>query len=322
MSLKDNKCMICGSASVIKIYSRFPGYIKGTYFDIFKCSTCDTQFISTDNSPSEIYDVIYSQDISGYDRYHKYAEIIKKQLSPLKFLSKKEADYYAVYEYLRSSNKTKKILEVGCGLGYLTYSLQKSNYQTLGIDISKTAIKFAVGQFGSYYLNIELKDLDAKEKFDLIIATELIEHLKNPLEFLEYCKKHLKNNGTILLTTPNYNHKNQIWNTDLPPIHMFWLSKKSFGALAKSCDLDLSFVNFNRFVSKNDLLAFLPRLSLPGPALDKELKSVQTEATFNSPLRQIATGFAYCTPIRYTSHYIYRLISAEYPLLGVILTKK
>jgi 2-polyprenyl-3-methyl-5-hydroxy-6-metoxy-1,4-benzoquinol methylase len=322
MALKNNVCMICGSASVFKIYSRFPGYVQGTYFDIFKCSTCDTQFISTDNMLSEIYDFIYSQDVSGYDRYHKYAKIIKQQLSPLKFLAKKEADYYAVYEYLRGSNNTKTILEVGCGLGYLTYSLQKSNYQALGIDISKTAIDFAERQFGSYYLNIDLKDLDIKEKFDLIVATELIEHLKNPLEFLECCKKHLKTNGAILLTTPNYNHKNQIWNTDLPPVHVFWLSKKSFAALAKSCDLDLSFVNFNRFVSKNDLLAFLPRISLPGSILDKKLKSVQTEATFNSPLRQIATGFAYCTPMRYISHYIYRLISAEYPLLGVILTEK
>jgi SAM-dependent methyltransferase len=153
------------------------------------------------------------------------------------------------------------------------------------------------------------------------LTTELIEHLPNPLQFLELCKKQLKDDGTILLTTPNYN-KNKIWNTDLPPIHIFWFSKKSFAALAKSCDLDLSFINFNRFVSKNDLLAFLPRISLPGSTLDTELKAVQTEAIFNSTLRQIVTRFAYCTPIRYASHYIYRLISAEYPLLGVILTKK
>ena len=321
MSLKDNECKICGSTFTVKIYSRFPGFVEGTCFDIFKCSICDTQFVLNDKSTSEIYDAIYSQDTWGYERYHKYAEIIKQQLKPLKFLSEKEAAYYAVYEYLRCSNKTKKILEVGCGLGYLTYSLKKSNHEVLGIDISKNAIEFAKGQFGNYYVNVDLKDLDANEKFDLIIATELIEHLPNPLQFLEMCKKHLKNDGTILLTTPNYN-KNKIWNTDLPPIHMFWFSKKSFAALSKSCDLDLSFINFNRFVSKNDLLAFLPRISLPGSTLDTELKAVQTEAIFNSTLRQIVTRFAYCNPIRYVSHYIYRLISAEYPLLGVILTKK
>lgn len=41
------------------------------------------------------------------------------------------------------------------------------------------------------------------ERFDTILASEIIEHLDNPLYFLKECKRILKPNGTIILTTPN-----------------------------------------------------------------------------------------------------------------------
>lgn len=41
------------------------------------------------------------------------------------------------------------------------------------------------------------------QKFDMIIAGEVIEHLKSPMNFLEYCKSLLKKNGRLILTTPN-----------------------------------------------------------------------------------------------------------------------
>ena len=39
--------------------------------------------------------------------------------------------------------------------------------------------------------------------FDVIIAGELIEHLKNPGVFVEHCKSLLNNGGIFILTTPN-----------------------------------------------------------------------------------------------------------------------
>lgn len=49
--------------------------------------------------------------------------------------------------------------------------------------------------------NVETVDLN--RKFDLIIAGEIIEHLSNPGIFLDNMKKHLKNDGQLLITTPN-----------------------------------------------------------------------------------------------------------------------
>lgn len=47
------------------------------------------------------------------------------------------------------------------------------------------------------------KPKDIMKRFDTIIAGEIIEHLKSQMDFLEYCKLLLKENGKIIITTPN-----------------------------------------------------------------------------------------------------------------------
>ena len=50
-----------------------------------------------------------------------------------------------------------------------------------------------------------------------------IEHVPNPNEFIANCKRLLKPDGKILITTPSkdYNRKNSIWQNELPPFMYF-----------------------------------------------------------------------------------------------------
>ena len=134
----DINCPICQSDTVFKIYESFPSYVENTFYDIYKCNSCETQFILGENTPSKLYEAIYGLDnTTAYQRYKNYAKVVQEVLNPLKFLSEQELAYYAVYEYLKTVKKTSikslKILEIGSGMGYLTYSLNKSGYCTLGI---------------------------------------------------------------------------------------------------------------------------------------------------------------------------------------------
>jgi len=44
---------------------------------------------------------------------------------------------------------------------------------------------------------------DLKKKFDFVISEENIEHISNLRTYLQMARKHLKDNGTLLITTPN-----------------------------------------------------------------------------------------------------------------------
>ena len=324
-------CPICKSKKIIKIHSKFTGYIMGKDYDIFNCVKCNTQFISIQNLDTKIYDIIYAQKntLGYYGRYYKYAQEVKNYKNPLKFLSKKESGYYLVYQLLKKNRKKLKILEVGCGYGYLTYSLNHIGHHTIGIDISKNAIQYAKSSFGNYFYLASPDNFNTNEKFDLIIATELIEHLLSPMKFISFCINLLNDGGKIVLTTPNrdYLSKKAIWVTDLPPVHVVWLSKKSFKFIAKQNNLNCDFVSFSKYIAneENNLLDYMLSRSnkIPNPVLNKNGKPFPKRvSTFDSVLKNIVKKLIYFTPIKYVSHFCANLISSEDNVLGVILTKE
>lgn len=106
--------------------------------------------------------------------------------------------------FLRSS-KPGKIIDIGCGLGW-SLSCLNSKWDKYGTDISKFALKNASKYCNTYNGDIEklLKRNKIKEKFDYIIFSHVIEHLKNPIFVLNKLKSILKKNGTLLIETPNF----------------------------------------------------------------------------------------------------------------------
>ncbi len=107
--------------------------------------------------------------------------------------------------------KNKDVLDVGCVEHTLeakehnpfwVHDFLNNNSNVLGIDILSDDIKTLCKEgYNMKVANAETFKL--KKKFNVIFAGELIEHLSNPGLFLQQSKKHLKDNGILILTTPN-----------------------------------------------------------------------------------------------------------------------
>jgi SAM-dependent methyltransferase len=54
-----------------------------------------------------------------------------------------------------------------------------------------------------YKVDLNSKAWNIPRKFDTIVAGEIIEHVRDPIQFLKNCYKLLRPNGIIILTTPN-----------------------------------------------------------------------------------------------------------------------
>jgi SAM-dependent methyltransferase len=237
------KCPICDEPS--SVVSSINGYVQDTVYDILECSNCKLQFGSGDTSNLNlIYNAIYNQadQIGGYDRYVRYFNEIqsKKGTEAIDYLIHQEATYKYIYQYLKNIDKHKelRILEVGSGLGYFTYALSQDGFNILGVDLSVDAVNKSTKVFGNLFKSKDLKDFG--EKFDIIISTEVIEHVTSPIDFILDLKKILKSEGQILLTTPRkYNEQDKaIWLTELPPIHLFWFTTKSLNLLGEKAGLE------------------------------------------------------------------------------------
>lgn len=223
-------CPLCNSQNTRLLTDALPGYVQGTTFAVYECDVCHSQFISQANPEqwAGLYQTIYSHtDIPGYDRYLMYANAVTHESDPLNYLAQSEAMYYSVYAYLRSVPvKPKRILEIGCGYGYLVYALRRQGFDAHGIDISHDAIAYAQRSYGSYFTETSIEHFleTSSEQYDLIIMLELVEHLFNPLPTLAECLKRLTPHGKILITTPNRQSgvSSAVWVSDLPPVHTAW----------------------------------------------------------------------------------------------------
>lgn len=101
----------------------------------------------------------------------------------------------------------KKVLDVGCGSGYIA-KLLKSRLPELtidGIDISKIALQRAEEHLHeSWRLNIDKEDLPLEsDRYDTVICIEVLEHLYDPEHALNEIYRVLRSDGYGVLTVPN-----------------------------------------------------------------------------------------------------------------------
>lgn len=235
-------CPLCQSSSEIK-YQRHPSYIEDLFFKIVFCDNCNTSFVDPIIIDTTIYEKIYinSSKVSGYDRYYQIANMILEKKDPLAFLKRRSLEYSFIIDEIKKSYKNGDlILEVGCGIGYMTYALNFSGYLTVGTDIVDNVIDLAIKKFGNHYHKggIDLL-IQNNHRFDFIILTEVIEHIEDPISFIDKLNSLLNKNGSILLSTPNKSafSKKALWVTDAPPVHLWWFSEESIHYLAKKTSM-------------------------------------------------------------------------------------
>ena len=258
------ECVICGGSARL-VYKGYPGFKKPQEYDIYNCRVCNTSFPSTAVVPEEIYENIYDngKDVIEYEQYYKYAQEIKGENNPLDYLGESNPVYFAVRDSLKKVPYGSDILEVGCGMGYLTYALNKTGYNAKGIDISRTAIERAIASYGKHY---EAKDVHdyckmASGKYDVVISTEVIEHIPNPIDFIKDLLKLCKPKGYVLITTPNktfYPNK-MVWESTSPPVHLWWFSEKSIMYIAKAVNGSARFTSFREYFMNPSNILFMTK---------------------------------------------------------------
>ena len=246
--MTTGNCLLCG-AELTLACGRHDGYVAGTSYAIHLCSGCGTSVVAPLKAGGEVYDFIYrnSERVPGYSRYHAYAAVIKAKEDPLAFLAEAEEMYFGVRTAMAGKIGTPaRILEVGSGLGYTTYALSRAGFDVCGIDLSQAAVERATANFGPLYRCVSLEHLAESEgcRYDVIVATEVIEHVEDPMQFVREIAALLKPDGFVVLTTPRkYRNCDAVWDTDLPPVHLWWLTVEGMQAVAAQTGFSCHFVD-------------------------------------------------------------------------------
>jgi SAM-dependent methyltransferase len=234
------KCKICGGKLrpwIRKLFDDRHGY-PGK-FDVYKCSFCEFGQTVPQLSGAKIAEI--------YSKYYpwKNTDIKNVKLSDFKIPNKMTIWRKGLFingQY--SVKKGAKVLDVGCGLGYSLLELKNYGCKAYGIDPDKNALKLAKKFNLNFKKGFITDNVFVKEKFDYIIANQVLEHTNDPLEFLTHCKNRLSKNGKIILSFPNANSltrylfKNN-WLHWHIPYHLNFFTRKSIEIVANHAGLKI-----------------------------------------------------------------------------------
>ena len=104
--------------------------------------------------------------------------------------------------------KNLEILDIGCGGGLISEPMARLGANVTGIDAGEKNIKIASlhskkNNLKIEYLNKSPEQLTQKEKFDIILNLEVVEHVDDLDLYLQSCSNLLKTNGLMFTATIN-----------------------------------------------------------------------------------------------------------------------
>jgi SAM-dependent methyltransferase len=142
----------------------------------------------------------------------------------------------------------KRVLEVGCGQGFILGQLARK-YEAYGLDLSE----YAVEQCRRFAPSAQCFIADVEKglppevmavEFDLIVARYVFEHLHDPLASMKTLTQRLRPGGEIFFSVPNTNSigaklKGDTWYALTDPTHHSLLSPPQWRAVVQDAGLEL-----------------------------------------------------------------------------------
>ena len=182
-----NICPLCGSINTKEIAR------VDEKFKLAKCRNCGFVFAIPRPSMEELNEY-YNTDY----KYNYEPEPLSKE----KVASSVKQLHHLIKLY---NPNTRDILDIGCSYGHTIYGLKQYGYNVEGTELSISACEFASKYYGLKIYNSEFPPDELQENYDVILMSQLIEHVLDPLLFLKKAKSYLKDGGIVFIGTPNTN---------------------------------------------------------------------------------------------------------------------
>ncbi len=116
----------------------------------------------------------------------------------------------------RYAPSPRRVLDVGAGAGSFVRAALDQGWDALGVERSGSAISRAAELHG-----VELVQDIPREQFDVVTLWDVIEHIRNPEEFLRMLREHLADDGCLFVETGNLESWVREWTRDRWQLYLF-----------------------------------------------------------------------------------------------------
>lgn len=194
----NNPCIICGSReSTLENEWDYPDYFYPGKFCYRRCDGCGLLFNSPRLKEKQI-EKLYDDNYYFFQRddESEFQRIVQVYLRTIALIEKNVNE--------------KKVLEVGSAQGYLLALLKNLGWEVQGVEISLAAVDYAERHFAVPTSCGFVEDFAQKTDaaYPVVMAIDVIEHVTDPITFLQSLYKLTSENGYLIIDTPNGNAAN------------------------------------------------------------------------------------------------------------------
>lgn len=257
-----DRCLICGS----KRLKHLPRY---SAHHLVRCRKCSFIFSRRRPSREEL-----NQVYSAYSRGVKVP-------TPLTLLK-----YHGIVSQLSRLRNIDTVLDVGCGDGHFLAAFQQG-IKTFGTEYNDTIANVAAGRGITMLSGGLLPDTpESINHFDLIVFTEVIEHILDPASVVDHFFSLLDEGGLLYITTPNFKSIESTllgpdWGMVAYPEHLCYYTPRTLNHLLRDAGFEkisLSTENISFF----RLAQFwLKKNASRSSSLDPESVSIAAQSAFH-----------------------------------------
>jgi 2-polyprenyl-3-methyl-5-hydroxy-6-metoxy-1,4-benzoquinol methylase len=195
---------LCGSSSAAVLFR-----LKA--INILRCGHCQLTF--SDFSPNDL-SALYSDSYYQERKEYYFHNSIVDPTGGVETDS--IVDFRRGLEVIESMKRPGRLLDLGCGPGIFLAMAQERGWDSYGVDVSEHAIDFAKRRFGIKAFAGQLKDAPFPSgSFDVVTLWDVVEHFPDPIRDLREVGRVLRDDGIILMNTPN---------ADSPMRSLAWLA--------------------------------------------------------------------------------------------------
>lgn len=234
------KCKICNNKTKIiykKMYDDRHGF-PGKY-NVEQCFNCGFMQTTPQLSVAKLYKLYtnyYPKRDSNIEDVLNYSKNIPSQ----KVISSNGLS--TACHYL--TKKGQKVLDVGCGTCQSLLEIKSLGGEAWGLDVDKNSQNVAKKLKLRFHLGTIHNCIFKKDFFNLITASQVIEHEPDPISFLKDCMNFLKDDGKIILSFPNTDSLGlKLWGKKWlhwhMPFHLNHFSKNSAILMIKNAGLKI-----------------------------------------------------------------------------------
>jgi 2-polyprenyl-3-methyl-5-hydroxy-6-metoxy-1,4-benzoquinol methylase len=183
-----------------------------------------------------VYLSSWEQSIGQSDKLYDYYERITEEDLGRRHSQENRSRHRQILSELAQYANGRTLLDVGCGDGQLLQTATEEGWDALGIDLSHAAIRLCQ-QRGLRASRTDFFDSSLDEqRFDVIVMSELLEHVPSPQRFLKRAEMLLEDQGVLYLTTPNFGSLarrllGEAWSV-IHPEHIGYFERSTLRAMA------------------------------------------------------------------------------------------